>query len=429
MWDASVTVNKLPTASQAPIQLPHRYKAYPHQQDLLNTFFDMLEEKNTFNRFALEWHRRAGKDMTFWQLVVAAGTLIPGDYCYMLPSNTQAKKVILNSNVNDMDNNPCKFIDFIPPEMNPQPHKTDSRIELSNGTNLYVLGSDNYDSAVGMNAKGVVYSEWSLCNPKAAEYFSPMLIKNRNIDARTGWSLYCWTPRGKNHAFDTRVVAQKEMNKAVWYFSSKTILDTSTCDGEPIFSEEQVQAEIDAGADPDIARQEYYLDYDAVVKGVIYSRHMQKAREENRVCDLFNGPNARFNPRLPVHTVWDLGIADATAIIFYQQGTGRNKDDFIILDYYEDSDVGFDAYLDYMEGLKQELGFARYGYCHLPHDGGQREWGSGEKRVTKFHNAGLKTKIVSRIGKLENGIDQTKTLFPNFYFDENRTHSFIGLLG
>ncbi len=357
MWDIDVTIDKLPPANQTAIELPYRYKAFPHQQELMNTFFDMLEGNNNLSRYALEWHRRAGKDMTFWQLVVAAATLVPGDYCYMLPTNTQAKKVIINSNVNDKDNNPCKFIDFIPDDMNPQLHKSDSRIELSNGSNIYVLGSDNYDSAVGMNAKGVVYSEWSLCNPKAAEYFSPMLVKNRNMDSRSGWSLYCWTPRGKNHAFDTRNVAQKEINKETWYFSSKTILDTCTNNNEPIFSEAQVQAEIDAGADPDIARQEYYLDYDAVVKGVIYSKQMVKAREEGRVCDLFNGPDAKFNPRRPVHTVWDLGISDATSIIFYQQGTGTHKDDFYLIDYYEGTDMGFDDYLDYMERLQEELGF------------------------------------------------------------------------
>lgn len=403
------------------IVLPHRYNPFPHQAELLDVFFDMLEGKNEYSRFALEWHRRAGKDMTFWQLIVAAACSNVGDYCYMLPTNVQSTKVIWNSNVNDMDMETCKFFDFIPPSLRKKEHKSERRVELSNGSNIYIVGSDNYDSNVGMNAKGVVYSEWSLCDPKAQEFFDPMLVKHREMDKTTGWALYCYTPRGKNHAYDTRETALKEENKGEWYFSSRTVDDTTDWTGKPIISRSSIERAIRNGADEDIVKQEYYLDYAINASGAVYGKQMAKAKAEGRICDVFESD--LFNPKQPVITYWDLGMSDKMSIWFVQQPKKSNTEDFICIGYYEMSGELFQHYVDYLVAFQERLGFRYYGNHFLPHDAAVRELGTGSRSIQLaklMQKAGINNRIqiVPRCRKETDGIHQTKAIFDRLVFDE-----------
>lgn len=403
--------------------LPYRFKPYPHQEELIDTFFDMLEGVNSYKRFGLEWHRRAGKDMTFWQLIVAAATLNVGDYCYMLPTNIQSTKVIWNGNVNDSNGDACKFFDFIPPELGMVKHKSERRVELSNGSNIYVMGSDNYNSNVGMNAKGVVYSEWSLCDPESHAFFEPMLLKHEEEDSTTGWALFCWTPRGKNHAYETRQTAQLDKNKDFWYFSSLTVDVTYKSNGSPLISKESIQRALDGGADPDTVKQEYYLDYSAAVKGVVYAPEMVKAREEGRVTNLFNPNDMVFDKSLPVLVFWDIGMNDKNTMWCIQKPRSPKDKRIFVIDYYESDKTeggGMMHYVDYLKGLQVELGFKYFGGQFLPHDGKVTEWGTGETRQQQLAKHFSKVTTIPRINRVENGVYQTKSIFNQFIFDEKR---------
>ena len=71
------------------VDLPYRFTPRPYQRDLFTAKFDWRKQ-----RFCIVWHRRAGKDKTYWQIAVAAAQENPGAYWYMLPKQTQARKVI-----------------------------------------------------------------------------------------------------------------------------------------------------------------------------------------------------------------------------------------------------------------------------------------------------------------------------------------------
>lgn len=402
---------------QEDVCLPYRYKPYPFQAEIIDEFFDMLEGESTKKRFALELHRRAGKDVTFFQLVTAAACMCVGDYAYMLPTHTQAKKVIWNGTVNDENGDPCKFSDFIPPMMNPTPKVSDNRIELANGSNIYVIGSDNYDSLVGMNLKGVVFSEWSLCNPLSYDYLAPMLRRNAKLDPISGWALFCWTPRGKNHAYKTRQIATMEKNKHLWYFMSNTIADTTDCNGNPLISEQDIQEELDSGADPDKIKQEYYLDYDAAVKGIIYGKQMEVARREGRIRMV------DVDTKQPLLTFWDIGVADETAIWFVQQVDGNLH----LVNYYENTGEGLDHYVKYMQDFSAKTG-AKYGKVYFPHDGKNQEFISGTRRHVAMMDKGFDVFVIPRTTAVETAIYQTKELFPKFIFDEGRCFQGINCL-
>src|SRR3546814_11366720 len=78
-----------------------------------------------------------------------------------------------------------------------------------------------------------------------------------------------------------------------------------------------------------------------------------------------------WEPALPVHTAWDLGIGDSTAIWFCQRAGRETR----LIDYYEASGVGLDHYA-------RALGERPYVYGEhlLPHDAEVRELGSGKSR-------------------------------------------------
>lgn len=116
------------------------------------------------------------------------------------------------------------------------------------------------------------------------------------------------------------------------------------------------------------------------------------------------------DPRLPVHTAWDLGVGDATAIWFYQLA-GR---EIRLIDYYEASGAGLDHYAREL----QRRGYA-YGEHILPHDARVQELGSGKTRVETLTGLGFRPRVLAA-HKLEDGISAARLLLARCWFDAER---------
>jgi phage terminase large subunit len=74
------------------------------------------------------------------------------------------------------------------------------------------------------------------------------------------------------------------------------------------------------------------------------------------------------DPLLPVHTAWDLGIGDSTAVWFFQV----SRKELRVIDHYEASGHGLPHYAAVLEAR----GYG-YGTEYLPHDAQARQLGSG----------------------------------------------------
>jgi hypothetical protein len=118
------------------------------------------------------WHRRAGKDKSLINAIVLAAWHEKGNYLYLLPEQTQAKKIIWRG----IDGQGFRFLDHIPPEITNGKYASELLIELKNGSTIQIGGSDNYDSWMGTNPRGIVFSEYSLQDPMAWQYFRPILV-------------------------------------------------------------------------------------------------------------------------------------------------------------------------------------------------------------------------------------------------------------
>lgn len=225
------------------IRIPNKWEPRVYQRPLFNSF----GHGKQFQRGSVIWHRRAGKDSTVLNMTARDMFKRPGSYWHLFPEQSQARKAIWRG----MDKQGRSIIDqFLPPEVRTRKKEDEMLIEVAGGSTWQLAGSDTYDSLVGSNPVGVVFTEWALSNPAAWDYIRPILLENG------GWALFITTPRGRNHAYETHMMAQGNEN---WFDQILTIEDTG------VLTEADMDAERAEGMSESKILQEYYCSFEAEV--------------------------------------------------------------------------------------------------------------------------------------------------------------------
>lgn len=336
------------------------------------------------------WHRRAGKDSLSLNWTARSAMLRAGVYWHMAPTQRQVRKIVWDN----IDGQGRRIIDQVWPQaIRTNTRDQEMQIQLKNGSIWQCVGSDNYNSLVGSNPVGVVFSEFSIADPKAWDYVRPILAENG------GWALFIYTPRGPNHGKDLYDMACQERN---WFSEILTVNDTNAI---PLTA---VDDERRAGMSEAMIEQEFYCSFSGVVDGSYYGKQIQAARNENRLTSV---PYERTEP---VITAWDLGTGDDTAIWFVQQIGLETR----IIDYYENRGVGIDHYArvlserDYI--YKEHI---------MPHDAGHQQLATGKSLSKQLNQLGVKpTRVLPREQNLsdEVGIQAVRDLLPKCWFDHNK---------
>ena len=334
--------------------------------------------------------RRAGKDFCCFNIIIRAALERVGTYWYILPTFTQARRTIWES----MTNEGFRFLDLIPPELVESMNSTTMSIVLVNGSRIQLLGSDNYDSLVGSNAIGCVFSEYALQDPRAYQFLRPMLTAN------DGFAIFISTPRGHNHLHDLYQIAQN--NPQDWFCYKLTVDDTQHIPLQEI-EREIASSELSS----DMALQEYWTSFDMGVEGSYYSKYIDKMRVAGRIA------NVPWEPTFKVHTAWDLGVHDATCIIFFQV-IGQN---IHFIDCYTNNDKGLDHYAKVLQqGHRADY---VYGKMAAPHDISVREFTSGVARIDKARQLGINFTIAPNLS-IEDGIEATRAMLSKVWLDQVR---------
>jgi phage terminase large subunit len=125
---------------------------------------------------------------------------------------------------------------------------------------------------------------------------------------------------------------------------------------------------------------------------------------------------------LLVHSAWDLGVSDSTAIWLWQM-VGR---EIRFVQYYENSGEGLQHYVQWLHEWRVEHD-AVFGHHIAPHDIRVRELGSGQSRLETARNLGIEFQIAPSL-PLVDGIEATRNLLPNAWFDEDRCGAGLRLL-
>ena len=370
------------------IQL-NKFKPRPYQLAIL----DALENKG-YKRVIAIWPRRAGKDVVAFNLMIRASLRKIGVYYYIFPTYSQAKKVIWDS----ITNTGQKFLDYIPKELIESSNSQEMKIKMKNGSLIQLVGSDNIDSLVGTNPRGIVFSEYALQDPRAYQFLRPILLAN------DGWALFVSTPRGKNNLWELYQIAKDSPD---WFCEKLSVEETAHIS---LFEIEKERAE--GLMSDDLIQQEYFTSFELGVEGAYYSKYMDRLRLNGQIGLV------PWEPGFKVHTAWDLGVRDSTSIIFFQNIGATIR----IIDYYEKNKEGLEHYAKVLASKPYV-----YGRHIAPHDIAVREFGSGMTRLEKARQLGLKFIVAGDISIVD-GIEAVRTTLGKCWFDERNCSQLIKAL-
>lgn len=361
----------------SPLELT--FKPRPYQRKIIHAL-------NSGTKRAV-WvvHRRGGKDVTIFNWAILQLLLNPGWTAFhILPTYSQAKKVIWDSSTNDGQ----RILDYIPREVIQTKNGQQMQIRFTNGSLYQLIGSDNIDSLVGSNPKIIIFSEYAIQSPAAWDYLRPIL------DVNKGYAIFISTPRGKNHFYDLKNMAQGSPD---WFCEVLPISETG------VLTEQEIQKMRDEGVSEEHIQQEFYCSFNRGVEGSYYGRLIEKAREEGRIC------NVPYESRSPVNTAWDIGYGDSTSIVFWQEIGGELR----IIDFYENQGEGIAHYAKVLQNKPYV-----YGTHYMPHDAGSGSIQTGRTLQDVAGDQGIKSTVLEREIDISIGIEAVRSMLSIAYIDQ-----------
>ncbi len=190
------------------------------------------------------------------------------------------------------------------------------------------------------------------------------------------------------------------------------VVKISWRDNEWLTKELRDQMEHCRATDPPKFAHVWEGEPSSIIEGAVYGDQLLAVQTSGRIAPL------AINRTLPIHTFWDLGFGDSTAIWFAQALPGGT---YHLVDYMEDSGKTIDWYL--ME--LQKKGYL-YGQDWLPHDGvdaiiHSRLGGGDKSRSIEMimRGAGRNVRISPKINVLA-GINAVRQIMGNCRFDSDR---------
>ena len=282
-------------------------------------------------------------------------------------------------------------------------NETELRADFPNNGRIMLLSGENPDALRGIYLDLCVFDEYGMQNPRVwGEVVRPALSD------REGAAIFLGTPAGHNHFFDILQQAKEQEDEGSdqWYWKIAKASETKVVK----------ELELDAAKmqmTPEQYDQEYECSFTAAIIGAYYGKLLAALDDENRIT------RVPYDPALPVHTAWDLGINDSTAIWFAQVYRGGAVN---VIDYYENSGVGLDHYAEVLRQKDYHWG------DHLaPHDIEVRELGSGKSRLETAFGLGIRFKVIPKM-KIADGINAARMLIPKCYFDREKCNEGLEML-
>jgi len=324
-------------------------------------------------------HRRAGKTVAAINDIIRAAITYQGDnglFAYIAPYRSQAKSVAWG------------YLKQFSAPINQHTNEAELTITLVNGSVIRLFGADNADAMRGLGFSGVVCDEFGDWKPSVF----PLVVRPALSD-KQGWCVFMGTPKGRN---EFHTVYNRAQRLADWFCM------TLPADRSGLLPPSELDAAKSQMTEDQFA-QEYLCSFDAAIAGAIYGTEMRQATEQGRVCDV------PHDPSLPVHTAWDLGWKDDTAIWWYQVVRGEIH----VLDYFASSGSTIRELAEVVLAKPYT-----YGKHHLPHDARAKTLASGGKSIIEqmAEFLGIQSlRIVPELG-LQNGIQAVRRMLPRCWF-------------
>lgn len=335
-------------------------------------------------------HRRCGKTVAcINDLIKKAATSShkDGRYAYVGPLLSQSKEIAWD------------YLKRYSRPIQKATNESELFVELVNGARIRVYGADNPDRLRGIYLDGIVLDEYADMRPSVwGEVIRPTLAD------RQGWGTFIGTPKGHNQFYEVMYGGETSpsgLNGAVsnpdWFTVTLRASETDLLPSSEIMDMRRTMT-------PEQFEQEAECSFEAAIQGAYFGKEMAQAERDGRIKDV------PYEPGLPVHTAWDLGVGDSTAIWFWQMVGSEIR----VIDHYENHGEGLPHYAEILE----RRGYV-YGDDYVPHDARVRELGTGRTRVETLIALRRRPKLVPA-HQVMDGINAARLTLPRVWFDRTR---------
>jgi phage terminase large subunit len=274
-----------------------------------------------------------------------------------------------------------------------------------------IIGENGTEFAfAGIRQQGVI-------NLKSYESFDRAWIEEAQVVTKRSWDILIPTIRKPGSEILLTLNPELDTDETYQRFIAKppegSVVIALNWRDNPWFPAE-LEAERTAwqSRDPEGYRNVWEGEPRTVVEGAIYHREIIAALESKRIRPV------PYDPSLRVHTIWDLGWNDATAIICVQRAASEVR----VIDYLEGSYKRLDEWVSELETRRY-----RWGTDYLPHDGAAQQLNAGGKSARDILTGlGRSVKVITRneygtgATDPEGRVLAARQMFPRVYFDETK---------
>jgi len=163
-------------------------------------------------------------------------------------------------------------------------------------------------------------------------------------------------------------------------------------------------------------------------EGHVYGKESKTRQADGSyvtVVAITGGRKMLYDPMLPVHMAWDLGVNDVMVIIFFQVFRRELR----IIDEYHNSGEGLEHYVRVIQKRKKTEGYI-WGKTILPHDGNVFEMGASMTRKARLRELGIRGIVVLRRTKSVNtDIEQVRKAIPHMWICPTKAGYIIKMMG
>jgi len=300
-----------------------------------------------------------------------------GLFAYVAPYANQARRIAWD------------YFKFYAKPLIADANEQQMTLTLVNGVKISLFGADNADGQIrGLGLSGVYMDEFG--------DFKPSVFGNvirPALSDKQGWAVFAGTPKGKNQFWDIYETARRIPDE--WF-----VLRLPASDSGLLPQSELNAAKAQLSEDQYL--QEYECSFEAAILGAFFGTEMRQA--EPRINE-----RVVFTEGYPVHTAWDLGYRDDTAIWWYQVVGGEVR----VIDFFAVSGADIRAIAEVVVNKGYQ-----YGKHHLPHDARAKSLQTGRSIVEQLadHLGINHLSVVPNIG-LQDGIQAIRQMLPRTWFN------------